>query len=215
MTHSTNRRFIVVEGPLGAGKTSLAKILGARLSYRLTLEEENPFFERLFKDIEKHAFQAQLFNLLSRYHQQQHIMQTDLFQQGVLSDYLFTSEHIFAEMHLNQDEFVLYDKLLRLLDVRAPIPDLVIYLQANAETLYERLQKSDLAYGKSVPLDYLQASVEAYNSYFFHYKLSPLLVVNIDDVDFFSDDRYTSSLIKEVMRVRSGVHHFVPFKEIG
>ena len=209
-SHTEDRRFIVIEGPLGSGKTSLAKILATKLGAKTVLEEENPFFLPFFKDMEKHAFQAQIFALLSRYQQQKEVLQVDLFQRGVVSDYLFASEHIFAELHLSQDEFVLYDKLLRAMDVQAPIPDLVVYLQSQPDMLHERLQRSGYAYGNKVPSDYLEDLTRAYNQYFFHYSLSPLLVVNTENVDFHRDERYVEALIKEMGQNIKGVHHFVP-----
>src|SRR5262245_45899288 len=110
------RRFIVIEGALGSGKTSLAKILSTKLAAKLLLDEENPFLVPFFKEMARTAFQLQIFTLLSRLNQQKEILQVDLFQRGVVCDYLFSSEHIFAEMHLSQDEFVLYDKLLRVME---------------------------------------------------------------------------------------------------
>ncbi len=205
-----DRRFIVIEGPLGSGKTSLTKILAGRLNAKLVLEVDNPFLPSFFQDMEKHAFQTQIFSLLSRYNQQKEILQVDLFQQQVMSDYLFVGEHIFAQLHLSQDEFMLYDKLLRTLDMQAPVPDLVIYLQSQPEVLYERLQKSVYPYSRDVPPDYIEAMSEAFNNYFFSYNLSPLLVINTSKADFFSDDRHVDELTREMERVRSGVHHFVP-----
>jgi deoxyadenosine/deoxycytidine kinase len=205
-----DRRFIVVEGALGAGKTTLAKILAERLSCKLVLDTPNPFIGMFFEDMDKFAFQLQVFSLLGRYHQQKDILQVDLFSQGMIADYLFASEHIFAELHLNQEEFVLYDKLLRTMNVQAPIPDLVIYLQSKPHLLYEKLQSDGPPYCKDIPLDYLEDMTSAYNDYFFRYHLSPLLVVNTEHVDFFSGNRHIEDLIEEINKVKSGVHHFVP-----
>lgn len=205
-----DRRFIVVEGPLGSGKTALTKLLAARQQAKLVLSEPNPFCSRFFKEMEKYAFQYQIFSLLSHYHQLKEILQVDLFSKGVMADYLFTSEHIFAEQHLTDEEFFLYDKLLRAMDVQAAVPDLVIYLQATPAMLHERLRKSGLEYAQHVPLDYLEAVVGAYNRYFFDYTLSALLVVNIENVDFFSEEIYVEKLVHELAGVKSGVHHFVP-----
>lgn len=210
---SEDQRFIVIEGALGSGKTHLAKILAEKLQSKLVLEEENPFFLPFFKDMEKHAFQAQIFSLLSRYNQQKEILQVDLFQRGVISDYLFSGEHIFAQLHLNQEEFGLYDKLLRVLNVQAPIPDLVVFIQSKAHVLHERLHKSGHDYARKVPADYLQELAAAFNNYFFHYTLSPLLVVNTENIDFFNDERNVDALIREMGRTTRGVHHFVPFGE--
>ena len=205
-----DRRFIVVEGALGAGKTTLAKILAERLNCKLVLDAPNPFTGTFFQDMDKFAFQLQVFSLLNRYHQQKDILQVDLFSQGVLADYLFASEHIFAELHLNQEEFVLYDKLLRTMNVQAPIPDLVIYLQAKPHALHERLVAEGSEHAKAVPLDYLEELTRAYNEYFFRYHLSPLLVVNTEHVDFFSSSRHIDDLVEEMAKIKSGVHHFVP-----
>jgi deoxyadenosine/deoxycytidine kinase len=207
MSHTVeDRRFIVIEGPLGSGKTSLAKTLASKLGTRLVLEEENPFLLPFFKNMEKHAFQAQIFSLLSRYQQQKELLQVDLFQRGVICDYLFSSEHIFAELHLSQDEFVLYDKLLKAMNVRAPIADLVVFLQSPAELLHEKLQKSHLSYARKVPLSYIEELTRAYNQYFFHYNLGPLLVVNSENIDFSTDERYVDALVKEMGKVTGGLN---------
>ena len=205
-----DRRFIVVEGALGAGKTTLAKMLAERLSCKLVLDAPNPFTATFFEDMDKFAFQLQVFSLLNRYHQQKDILQVDLFSQGVMADYLFASEHIFAELHLNEEEFVLYDKLLRTMNVQAPIPDLVIYLQSKPHALHDRLQSDPALGGQDIPLDYLEDLTRAYNEYFFRYHLSPLLVVNTEHVDFFSSTRHIDDLVDEIHKVKSGVHHFVP-----
>lgn len=210
---AVDRRFIVIEGPLGAGRTTLAKAIALKLQAKLVLESENPFFTNFFNDMEKSAFPLQIFSLLSRLQQQKEIVQVDLFERGVVCDFLFTSEHIAAELHLSQDEFVLYDKLLRAMDVRLTVPDLVIYLQAKPHLLYERLQRSGYDYGRRVPLDYLEAQVQAYNHYFYQYKLSPLLVVNIEQVDFFKDERNLDALLRASLKAKSGVQHFLPNPE--
>ena len=147
-----DRRFIVIEGPLGSGKTTLAKILAPRFNAKMVLDQPNPFGVAFFKDMERHAFPAQVFDLLNRYQQQQReVMQVDLFERGVVCDYLFSSEHLFAELNLSEEEFLLYEKLLRAMDLKAPIPDLLIFLQTDADTLYERLQRSGYDYGRWVP----------------------------------------------------------------
>ena len=206
-------RFIVIEGPLGSDNTSLAKMLALRLNSKLILEPENPFLDAFFRDMDKHAFQMQIFSYLGRLHQQRDILQVDLFERGVMADYLFGCEQIMAEQHLSRDEFMLYDKLLCTLDARTPVPDLVVFLQSSPEILMERLQRSGLSYAKRVSFDYLAAMTTAYNSYFFSYSLSPLLVVNCEEVDFFSDDRKVDALLQEMTKVQTGTHHFIPHKE--
>ena len=205
-------RYIAVEGPIGVGKTALARRLAADFGARLVLEqvEENPFLRRFYDDAEKYAFPAQLFFLLERYRQQRELGQLDLFAQGTVADYLFAKDHIFASLTLGTDEFQLYQQIFQLLDARLPHPDLVIYLEARPEILLRRIRKRSRDYERAVGQDYLERISEAYREYFHAYTEAPLLVINCSDIDFVEHGGDLADLVKEIRAMRQGVQHYIP-----
>ena len=179
-------RYIVVEGVIGVGKTSLTKLLATKTSGRLNLEvvEENPFLSDFYQDRSAFAFQTQIFFLLSRYRQQQNLFQHDMFSATLISDYLFAKDRIFANLNLSDDELVLYNQLATILEQRVLKPDLVIYLQARTSVLMKRIRWRGRAFEQDMDEGYLEALNTAYSYFFHHYKDSPLLVVNTDNLDF-------------------------------
>jgi deoxyguanosine kinase len=205
-------RYIAIEGPIGVGKTSLAQMLAKEFGAKLILEvpEDNPFLEGFYKDPERHAFQVQLFFLLSRFRQQQELSQLDLFEQNIVSDYLFAKDRIFAYLNLNGRELALYEQIYSLLNSRLPPPDLTVFLQARADVLLERIKKRDKAYERGLSVDYLKRVVDAYNEFFFYYNDTPLLVVNTSDIDFVSRPEDFSSLVKEIRTTHKGTWHYIP-----
>jgi len=207
-----SKKYIVVEGPIGVGKTSLAKILAAEFQARTIFEtvEDNPFLSKFYQDRETYAFQNQLFFLLSRYHQQTQLIQQDLFTQATVSDYLFAKDKIFASLTLSAEELALYYQIYQLLDPRLPRPDLVVYLQARPEVLYKRLKKRDKSYERGVTPEYLTEVAQAYNQFFFHYDESPLLVVNTSEIDFVASSQDLGDLIREINSMGSGTQHYIP-----
>jgi len=208
----TKKKYIVVEGPIGVGKTSLAKILAAEFQARCVFEkvEDNPFLPKFYEDRETYAFQNQLFFLLSRYQQQRELIQQDLFSQNMVADYLFAKDKIFATLTLNSEELSLYQQIYQLLDTRIPKPDLVVYLQARPEVLYKRIKKRDKKYERGVTLEYLEEVAQAYNRYFFQYDETPLLVVNTSEIDFVSSGKDLADLTKEINNMGSGTQHYIP-----
>jgi len=207
-----NARYIVVEGPIGVGKTTLAKKIAAELGARPVLEqaEENPFLRRFYDKPDTYAFQAQLFFLLSRYRQQKQLAQQDLFAQGTVADYLFAKDQIFAEANLDDDELALYRQMFGLLDARLPKPDLVVYLNARKDVLLDRLRRRDREYERRIPTAYLNKIAEAYKDFFFYYEEAPLLVVDSSDVDFVTRSEDFSDLIREIDQMGRGVQHYIP-----
>lgn len=207
-------QYIVIEGPIGVGKTSLTRLLAKEFNARLILEkpEENPFLPLFYQDRRKYAFQTQLFFLLNRFQQQREIAQFDLFNQVTLSDYLFAKDRIFASLNLDDQELALYEQVYGLLKGQIPNPDLVIFLQAKPEILHQRIRSRNIAYERDVDLDYLKALTEAYNYYFFHYDRSPLLVVDTSEIDFVNRKEDLDQLIREIRQMRRGTWYFIPMK---
>ncbi len=206
------KRYIVVEGPIGAGKTTLANILADEREARLVLEkvEENPFLGRSYEDPEKYRFQAQLYFLLTRYRQQQELAQADLFRQNLVCDYLFAKDHLFAQTNLDADEFALYRQLFKLLDARLPKPDLVVYLQARLDVLMARVRKRSKDYERGITPEYVRRIAEAYREFFFHYEDTPLLVVNCSEIDFVEHAEDTEDLLREIDQMGQGIQHYIP-----
>jgi len=202
-------RYIVVDGPIGVGKTSLVRLLAEAFDAKTIFEriDENPFLGKFYKDKEKHAFQTQLFFLLTRYQQQQGILQGDLFRQGLLCDYLFAKDRIFAYLNLDQDELTLYQWIYQLLDQRIVKPDLVIYLQAPVSVLLKRIRKRAVSYEKDIDPDYVEKVSKAYANFFFQYNDTPLLVVNTSSIDFVKRDADLKNLIREIQNADKGVRY--------
>ncbi len=208
----TTGRYIAVEGLIGVGKTALARRLATEFGARLLLEqvEENPFLRKFYEDPERHAFQTQLFFLLERYRRQRELGQLELFSQGIVADYLFAKDGIFAAVTLGADEIQLYQQIFQMLDQRLPRPDLVIYLEARPEVLLRRLRKRDRDFERGITPEYLERLTEAFRDYFHRYTEAPLLVVNCSDIDFVEHGGDLADLIKEIRAMRQGVQHYIP-----
>ena len=208
---------IAVEGTIGVGKTSLAKILGERLEAKLILEEfeENPFLVDFYKDAERFAFQTQLFFLLSRYRQQQELQQTDLFTKALISDYMFVKDRLFAALNLNDKEMGLYNSVARILEKNVSSPDMVIFLQSDTDRLMLNIKKRGREYEKSIDWKYIDALNQIYNEFFFRYDKSPLLIINTNDIDFVHNKNDMEEIIEFIRTPGEGTRYFNPLKSLS
>ena len=205
-------RYIAIEGPIGVGKTSLARRLAERLDGACVLEaaEENPFLKHFYRDVRGYAFQTQLFFLLNRYRQQLSLAQHNLFSQFTFSDYLFAKDRIFAYLNLDEDELRLYEEIYLLLRARTPIPDLVVFLQASTGVLLERIRSRRRDYEGTLLSEYVERLNQAYNGYFFRYRETPLLVVNTDELDFVHREEEFEDLVREILLMKQGIQAYIP-----
>lgn len=179
-------RYIVIEGPIGAGKTSLARAIGTRCGATQMLEdpEANPFLAGFYRDIERYALPTQLFFLFQRLQQVRELNQADLFRRVTVADFMLDKDPLFARVTLSDDEFRLYRQIYDHLKPQAPTPDLVIYLQASADTLIDRVRRRGAGYEQGIADEYLVRLAEAYARYFHGYSAAPLLIVNSDNLNF-------------------------------
>ncbi len=205
-------RFIVVEGPIGAGKTALAKRLAKSLSGELILEEalENPFLERFYREGKSAALPTQMFFLFSRSRQIEQLRQTDMFATVRVCDYLFAKDRLFAQINLDADELALYEQIADKLGVEAPVPDLVIYLQASVDVLLERIARRGVGYERMIDRAYLEQLTDVYARFFHAYNDGPLLIVNASQIDPVNNDADYEQLFRQIERTTGGRHFFNP-----
>lgn len=206
------QKFIAVEGPIGVGKTTLAKKLAEVLSSELILEkaEENPFLERFYQDTKSGALPTQLYFLFQRVRQLQEIRQSDMFSPVRVSDYLIEKDKLFARTILDQDEVHLYQQVYDNLTIDSPKPDLVIYLQAPVDVLYERIRKRGRQLEAPITKDYLTKISDAYTDFFYYYSDSPLLIVNASGMDLVENQADFDQLLEQVSRATNGKNYFNP-----
>jgi len=197
-------RYIAVEGPIGAGKTSLARRLAAHLGKALLLEEPeaNPFLPGFYEDPRRHALATQLFFLFQRVRQLAGLKQIDLFEGGTVADFILDKDPLFAALNLSDDELHLYQQIYAHLMPQAPTPDLVIYLQASAETLIERVYKRGIPYERTLSEPYLVRLAQAYSRFFYQFSAAPLLIVNSDHLNFVDDAGDFDLLLRRITEMR-------------
>ncbi len=210
-------QYIAVEGPIGVGKTAVVDRLAERLDATKVLEEwaENPFLRPVYDGKSGAVFQVELFFLLSRYRQQQELLQRRLFHQVTIADYVFEKSKLFAYLNLDDSELLIYEKLYGLLAEGAPRPDLVVYLQAPTEILLKRIHARGRPEEAQLSEEYLAEVNRAYNYYFFHYTQTPLLVVNTSDVDFVKRPEDLDDLLKQIRGMGKGTQYYVPMASRG
>lgn len=207
--------FIAIEGVIGVGKTSLAKLLTNRHDARLVLEqfEDNPFLPKFYEDKERYAFPTQMAFLASRFKQQQKMLSKDLFQQMTISDYIFEKDRIFARLNLEDDELALYDSIFNIMTGISATPDLIIYLQSSVDRLMENIRRRDREYERHISATYLKDLSDAYNHFFYHYNKSPLIIINTSEIDFVSSEKHLDYIEEQIFNqpIRGHTHiHIIP-----
>ncbi len=204
--------YIVIEGPIGVGKSSLASRLAQDFESELILEEieENPFLEQFYQRPREAALSTQLFFLMHRTKQIQRLRQGSIFSHSKVSDYLIEKDQLFAQVTLSPTEYDLYLQVYEHLMIESPKPDLVVYLQAPVTTLLDRIRKRGRNFERLIEASYLEQLNEAYAEFFYHYQDAPLLIVNASDIDFINNDRDYEQLKSQILNTSSGRHYFNP-----
>jgi len=207
-----NPGYVVVEGPIGVGKTSLAARLADAFGAMPLLEhpEENPFLERFYQSRKYFALPTQLFFLFQRARQIEQLKQGDMFSNGYVADFLLDKDKLFARANLDDDELRLYDQVYAQMSLDLPVPDLVIYLQAPVDVLYERVRRRGVEYERYIEREYLQVLVDAYTQFFHHYTAAPLFVVNAEKINIVENDDDFQMLLSHIRKNRSGRHFLNP-----
>ena len=207
-----NLQYVAIEGTIGVGKTSLANLFSEKLRAKLILEafEDNPFLTDFYEDPESNAFQTQLWFLLQRYQQQQELRQVDMFQNLVVTDYMFVKDRLFAALNLNEKEMSLYDSVAKMMEKNIIHPDLVIFLQADTETLMKNISKRGREFEKNMSEDYIDALNQVYNEYFFRYQETPLIIINTNNIDFVQNPGDLEEMIGYIRQPISGTKFFNP-----
>ncbi|MBN4073907.1 MAG: deoxynucleoside kinase [Gammaproteobacteria bacterium] len=212
---SDDPSFIVIEGPIGVGKTTLARRLANTYGTQLLLEgaDENPFLARFYNNPREAALPTQLFFLFQRSRQLQALRQGDMFKPVRVSDFLMEKDRLFAELTLDDDELTLYEQVYQQLTLDMPRPDLVVYLQAPVDVLLERVKKRGSRYEKGITVDYLQRVSDAYTEFFYHYQDSPLLIVNASEINLAEGNADYAMLLERISTIERGRHYFNPLPD--
>lgn len=202
-----NHKYICVEGPIGAGKTQLVAAIASRLQAETIQDKSNPFLPAFYQDMEKYAFQVQLYFLLSRFQQQKDLAQQSLFSKNMVCDYLFQKDRLFASLTLSAAEFALYEKVYSLLHGTITKPDVIIYLQKTADQLLNRISKHNEELSLLLSKSYVENVVQAYQTFFQHYNQCPIIVVSTENDDFASDEKNIDLILRKILEVDGGIHY--------
>ena len=204
--------YIAVEGPIGVGKTTLARRIADTFDYDLLLEEAelNPFLERFYQNRQQTALATQLFFLFQRVQKITELKQRDMFDQDRVADFVLEKDPLFARVNLEPDEFALYEKVFSKMRVDAPVPDLVIYLQASPDRLMERIDRRGIDAERLIDRQYLEQLNEVYSEFFLYYDAAPLLIVNANEIDLAQGDRDYEQLVDYMLNIKKGRHYFNP-----
>ena len=204
--------YIAVEGPIGVGKTTLARRIADTFDYDLLLEEAelNPFLERFYQNRQQTALATQLFFLFQRVQKITELKQRDMFDHARVADFVLEKDPLFARINLEPDEFALYEKVFSKMRVDAPVPDLVIYLQASPDRLLERIDRRGIDAERLIDRQYLEQLNEVYSEFFLYYDAAPLLIVNANEIDLAQGDRDYEQLVDYMLNIKKGRHYFNP-----
>lgn len=211
-----NLYYVAIEGSIGVGKTSLAKLLSGKLSARLVLEtfQDNPFLTDFYEEPDRFAFQTQLWFLLQRYQQQQELRQVDMFHSLLVSDYMFVKDRLFASLNLKEKEMSLYDSVANMMEKNVLHPDLVIFLQADTDTLMNNIKRRGREYEKNISWDYIDSLNQVYNEYFFRYQETPLVIINTNNIDFVHSEQDLEEVINYIRQPVVGTKFFNPARGV-
>lgn len=205
--------YIAIEGVIGAGKTTLAKKMAEKLNAKLVLEsfEDNPFLDKFYTDPDRYAFHTQMHFLMSRYKQLSPLKQNDLFHDFIISDYIFEKDKIFAYLNLKDDELELYEKIISLIERQIRIPDIIVYLQSTVERLMQNIKNRDREYEREIKEDYIKDLNEGYNYFFFRYRATKVMIVNVAEIDFVNNEQDFDALVSEILKPEhSPLEYFNP-----
>ncbi len=204
--------YIVVEGPIGSGKTTLARLLADKFSVQLLSEkaEDNPFLSRFYQDAQRYALPTQLFFLFQRSRQIADMSQRDMFSAPTVADFFLEKDPLFARLNLDDEEYALYHQIYTHLQLKSPKPDLVIYLQTPIDELAERIEERNISYEQEIPLEYIERLADAYSEFFHTYDTSPVLIVNNEKLNIIKDESALNLLVDRIMQIKSSREYFNP-----
>jgi deoxyguanosine kinase len=204
--------YVVIEGPIGSGKTTLARMLADKFSVELLSEkaEANPFLTRFYQDAQRYALPTQLFFLFQRSRQIEDMAQRDMFGQPTVSDFFLEKDPLFARLNLDDEEYSLYHQIYQHLQLKAPKPDLVVYLQTPIDALVDRIEERNISYEQDMPREYIARLAEAYSEFFHTYDASPLLIVNNEKLNIIKDPEAFNLLIERINQIKSSREYFNP-----
>lgn len=204
--------YIVIEGPIGSGKTTLAKILADRfpVDYLSEKAEANPFLPRFYQDAQRYGLPTQLFFLFQRANQMKDLSQRDMFAKPIVADFFLEKDPIFARLNLDDEEYALYHQIYQHLQLKAPKPDLVIYLQTPVDALVERVESRHVSYEQGIPREYLERLSNAYSEFFHHYDASPVLIVNNEKLNILKNDSALDLLLSRILQIKGQREFFNP-----
>jgi len=204
--------YIVIEGPIGSGKTTLASMLADKFSVQLLSEkaEANPFLPRFYQDAQRYALPTQLFFLFQRSRQISDLNQRDMFSKPTVADFFLEKDPLFARLNLDDEEYTLYHQIYAHLQLKSTKPDLVIYLQTPVDELVERIEERNVSYEQEIPREYVERLADAYSEFFHSYDASPLLIVNNEKLNIIKDESALNLLVDRITQIKSSREYFNP-----
>jgi deoxyguanosine kinase len=204
--------YIVIEGPIGSGKTTLARMLAEKFSVELLTEKatENPFLSRFYQDAQRYALPTQLFFLFQRSRQVADVNQRDMFAKPIVADFFLEKDPLFARLNLDEEEYSLYHQIYQHLQLKSPKPDLVVYLQTPIDELADRIEERNISYEQDIPREYIERLADAYSEFFHSYETSPLLIVNNEKLNIIKDESALNLLVDRISKIKGRREYFNP-----